>query len=344
MEIDYRIYRIKLNHSFGISRSKNDWYDIVIVYLIYDDIVGVGEVAPSTRYNESIEEVVSLLKNGIKLPEGIFDYQKTWEYIYPQLNGIKALEMGINMALWDWRGKKEGKPLYQLLGIKNPNMPLTSYTIAIGDLNTIGTKVEEAKPYSVLKVKLGTPKLDKEIIKEVRRFTDKVIRVDANEGWDLDYALEMCKWLAEYNVEFIEQPFPANKLNQTFKLRQYSPLDIYADENSIISDDIAIIRDAFDGINIKLMKCGSIEEAIDMIKVARMYDMKIMLGCMVETSLGITAASHLADLVDCADLDGNLLINNDPFIGVKVVDGKLKLPGGSGLGVELNNKYSELKL
>ena len=344
MEIDYKIYRIKLNHSFGISRSKNDWYDIVIVYLIYDDIVGVGEVAPSVRYNESIEEVVSLLKKGIKLPEGIFDYQKTWEYIYSQLNGIKALEMGINMALWDWRGKKEGKPLYQLLGMKTPNMPLTSYTIAIGDLNTIGNKVEEAKPYSVLKVKLGTPKLDKEIIKEVRRFTDKVIRVDANEGWDLDYALEMCKWLAEYNVEFIEQPFPANKLNQTFKLRQYSPLDIYADENSIISDDISIIKDAFDGINIKLMKCGSIEEAIDMIKVARLYDMKIMLGCMVETSLGITAASHLADLVDCADLDGNLLINNDPFIGVKVVDGKLKLPEGSGLGVELNNKYSELKI
>ena len=127
-------------------------------------------------------------------------------------------------------------------------------------------------------------------------------------------------------------------------MRQYSPLDIYADENSIISDNISIIKDAFDGINIKLMKCGSIEEAIDMIKVARLYDMKIMLGCMVETSLGVTAASHLADLVDCADLDGNLLINNDPFIGVKVVDGKLKLPEGSGLGVELNNKYSELRI
>ena len=149
----------------------------------------------------------------------------------------------------------------------------------------------------------------------------------------------MCKWLADHNVEFVEQPFKAQNLGDTAKLREVSPLPLIADENSIKSSNIPDIAHAFDGINIKLMKCGSLFEAKKMIDLARKYDMKIMLGCMVESSIGITAMSNLSPQVDFADLDGNLLIDNDPYIGVKVVDGKLKLPSGDGLGLTINQKY-----
>ena len=342
MELKYTVYRIHLNHTFEISRSKNDWYDIILIFLIDGEIVGRGEAAPSIRYNESSDRILSVLKNKITLPDDCLDREIIWNHILPHLDGIKALEAAFSMALWDWWGQKKQKPISELLSIDSSNLPLTSYTIAIGDLDEIGQKVEQAEPYSILKVKLGTPDKDKEIIKEVRKITDKLIRVDANEGWHSEDALKMCNWLAEQNVEFIEQPFPADQLEQTKILKGNSPLDIYADENSVSSNDIYHIKEAFDGIKIKLMKCGSLEEGKKMIKLARQFDLKIMLGCMVETSIGITAASHLAGEVDVADLDGNLLINNDPYIGVKVVDGQLVLPELNGTGLVLNSEYKNL--
>ena len=337
MEIDHKIYRIELKHTFGISRSKNDWYDIVIIYINDGSIIGRGEAAPSVRYNESTDQIISVLNNSIQLPEDCSDRQEIWDFIYPQLQGIRALEAGLSMALWDWWGQKLGKPLFELLNVDVSNMPLTSFTISIGQLDEIGPKVEEADPYSILKVKLGTPARDKEIIREVRKYTDKLIRVDANEGWEKDSAFEMSKWLADQNVEFIEQPFPAKDLHASAELKQRSPLEIYADENSLVSKDIKEIRHAFHGINIKLMKCGSLEEGKKMIDMARFYDLKIMLGCMVETSVGITAASHLAGEVDVADLDGNLLIENDPYSGVQIKDGRLVLSELFGSGLKLNS-------
>ena len=342
MELDYTVYRIYLKHTFGISRSKNDWYDVILVFLIDGEIIGRGEAAPSVRYNETSERILSVLKNKIILPGGESNRELIWNSILPQLGGIKALEAAFSMALWDWWGQKKQKPISELLSLDNSNLPLTSYTIAIGDLDEIGQKVEEAEPYSILKVKLGTPNNDKEIIKEIRKLTDKLIRVDANEGWDKETALDMCKWLADQNVEFIEQPFPAEELHSTRKLMENSPLDIFADENSMISDDIHKIWSSFDGINIKLMKCGSMEEAKKMIDVARSYELKIMLGCMIETSIGITAASHLAGKVDFADLDGNLLIQNDPYEGVEVINGKLNLPYSIGNGIKLKHNIEGL--
>jgi len=342
MEIDHKIYRVELKHTFGISRSKNDWYDIVIIYINDGSIIGRGEAAPSVRYNESTEGIISVLNKSIQLPEDCSDRQVIWDFVFPQLQGIRALEAGVSMALWDWWGQKLGKPIFELLNVDASRMPLTSFTISIGQLEEIGQKIEDTEPYSILKVKLGTPGMDKEIIKEVRRHTDKLIRIDANEGWEKDSAFEMAKWLADQNVEFIEQPFPANDLNATAELKQRSPLQIYADENSLVANDINQIRHAFHGINIKLMKCGSLEEGKKMIDMARLYDLKIMLGCMVETSVGITAASHLAGEVDAADLDGNLLIENDPYSGVKIKDGRLVLPELYGSGLKLNPSFKEL--
>ena len=342
MEIDHKVYRIELKHTFGISRSENEWYDVLFIYIKDGAIIGRGEAAPSVRYDETIQKIIPIIKNSIRLPDDLTDRKTIWEFIRPQLMGIKALEAGFSMALWDWWGQKIGRPIFELLSVKSKMLPLTSYTISIGGFDELGAKLEEAKPYSILKVKLGTPKMDKEIITEIRRHTEKLIRVDANEGWTEDVALEMSFWLADRNIEFIEQPFPAKDLNSSIELKKKSPLEIFADENSLNSNDIKPIRHAFHGINIKLMKCGSLEEGKKMIDVARENGLKVMLGCMVETSVGITNASHLAGEVDFVDLDGNLLIKNDPYSGVLVNNGRLVLQEGNGSGAKLNSDYRNI--
>ena len=338
MNLDYTTYRIICSHPFGISRSTHTYYDIVYIYISDGEYIGRGEAAPSVRYDESTNQIITHLKsidnidNNLNLEEGAFWCKKN-------SNGISSLEAALSTAWLDLWTKKNNRRISGYFN-SGKNMLYTSFTIAIGDLDLIPKKIEEAKSYNILKIKLGiNEQHDKNIIKLIRKETDKIIRVDANEGWDLDTGKKMCKWLADHNVEFVEQPFKAQNLVDTAKLRDVSPLPLIADENSIKSSNIPDIAHAFDGINIKLMKCGSLFEAKKMIDLARKYDMKIMLGCMVESSIGITAMSNLSPQVDFADLDGNLLIDNDPYIGVKVVDGKLKLPSGDGLGLTINQKY-----
>ena len=338
MNLDYTTYRIICSHPFGISRSTHTYYDIIYIYISDGEYIGRGEAAPSVRYDESTNQIITHLKsidnidNNLNLEEGAFWCKKN-------SNGISSLEAALSTAWLDLWTKKNNRRISGYFN-SGKNMLYTSFTIAIGDLDLIPKKIEEAKSYNILKIKLGiNEQHDKNIIKLIRKETDKIIRVDANEGWDLDTGKKMCKWLADHNVEFVEQPFKAQNLGDTAKLRDVSPLPLIADENSIKSSNIPDIAHAFDGINIKLMKCGSLFEAKKMIDLARKYDMKIMLGCMVESSIGITAMSNLSPQVDFADLDGNLLIDNDPYIGVKVVDGKLKLPSGDGLGLTLNQKY-----
>ena len=304
MELTFKTYRIQLNHTFGIARSAHDWYDIIFIFLKDGNIIGRGEAAPSLRYNESTERILSVLKQKVKLPEDCSSRDVIWNYVLPQLKGIKALEAAFSMALWDWWGQKCDQPVSELLDMKTDKMPLTSFTIAIGELNEIEQKIDEAAPYHILKVKLGTPKMDKDIMSEIRRHTDKVIRIDANEGWEQETALDLTKWLADQNVEFVEQPFPAD---------------------------------------ITLMKCGALVAGKRMLNLARFHELKIMLGCMVESSVGITAAAQLAGEVDKVDLDGNLLINNDPYNGVLVEDGRLVLPNGNGLGISLNSNDPALQ-
>ena len=334
MKLKYTKYRINLAHSFNISRSKNKWYDIIYVYIIDGEFIGRGEAAPNLRYNESADQILKLLEK-IHLPKEIKDRESIFEYILPQLQNIKSLEAAFSMALWDWWSQRKGKTVYNMLGADKKNISPTSYTIGITKIDDIEEKIKESDPYKILKVKLGT-KNDKEIITEIRKHTDKLIRVDANEGWSVMDAVKLTYWLADQNIELIEQPFPANKLNDTLYLKSKSPLDIYADENSLNSSDISKIFKAFDGINIKLMKCGSIEEAKKMIREANKYKLKVMLGCMVESSVAITAASSIASKVHKIDLDGNLLITNDPYKGVLIKDGTLELNDKIGLGLSLN--------
>jgi L-alanine-DL-glutamate epimerase-like enolase superfamily enzyme len=342
MDLSYTTYDIHCTHPFGISRSVHDYYTVVFIYIEHEGILGRGEAAPSARYGENSERILTCLQQGIQLPPTMNSPQEMEAQIFPHLQGIKSLEAAFSMALLDWWTQKQGQPLYQYFDADPVKTPVTSFTIALGDPALLEQKIEEAAPYKILKVKLGTDH-DQEIINSIRALTDKPIRVDANEGWDFPTAEEMCRWLADQNVEFVEQPFPAAKLNQTAALKTVSPLPIFADENSLTATDIPHIAHAFHGINIKLMKCGSLFEARKMIRLARENDLQIMLGCMLESSVGITAAAHLSPLVDHADLDGNLLITNDPYEGAKISEGWLRLPESPGLGVTLKEQDSAEK-
>ncbi|MFQ6605182.1 MAG: dipeptide epimerase [Fidelibacterota bacterium] len=332
MELKWTTYRLQCTHPFGISRSTHTYYDVIYIYLIDGDVIGRGEAAPSLRYQENPDLILRHLQEQDFGDLSANDHDELWNYLRRRSGRLRSLGAAFSMACLDWWTQKQEIPLYNYFGVRNPESLLTSFTIAIGDLDGLEEKIEEATPYPLLKVKLGT-RQDKDIVKIIRRYTDKVIRVDANEGWDLDRALNMCHWLAQQNVEFVEQPLPAGDLRNTAELKKKSPLPIFADENSLTADDIPNIAHAFHGINIKLMKCGSLQEGKRMIDLARKNELQIMLGCMVESSVGITAASHLSPLVDFADLDGHILIDNDPYHGTEVREGRLHLPTGIGLGL-----------
>ncbi|MFQ6614298.1 MAG: dipeptide epimerase [Fidelibacterota bacterium] len=338
MDLTFSAYKLVCTHPFGISRSTHEWYEVIYVYLEQDGIMGCGEAAPSERYHESAGQIKAVLASGIHLPEIKNDPSHYQNEIQRQSGGLKALEAALDMALWDWWGKQQKLPVRQVFGSDPEQTPVTSFTIALGDFDLIPQKIEEATPYQILKVKLGTER-DREIIREIRKYTDKTIRVDANEGWTVDRALEMIPWLADQGVELVEQPLPAARLEETARVRDRAPIPIIADENCLTGADIPQIADSFHGINIKLMKCGGLTEARSMIAQARARDLKIMVGCMIESSVGITAMAALSPQIDFADLDGNVLINNDPYSGVRIDQGRLILPEGNGLGVSLRSQY-----
>jgi L-alanine-DL-glutamate epimerase-like enolase superfamily enzyme len=236
----------------------------------------------------------------------------------------------------DWTGKKLGVPLYRYFGVDAADAPITTFSIGIDDPAKTRAKVEEAAQFPVLKIKVGLDS-DEATMAAVRAVTKKPLRVDANEGWkNKEEAVRKINWLEKQGVEFIEQPMPAEMIEETRWVRSRVHMPIIADEACLHPQDIPKLRDAYDGINVKLDKCGGMLEAYRMIQIARALGMKVMIGCMVSSSCTVTAAAQLSPLVDYADLDGNLLISNDPYTGVTVRDGKLILPKGSGLGLTRN--------
>jgi len=340
MNFSYTAYRLACTHPFGISRSTFNYYDRVLVYIEQDGFIGRGEAAPTERYNETIPQIVERLEEGITFPQNISNINEIIDFIDTQIDGIMSLRSAIVNAVLDWWSQKQGQPLYRYFGFDNVIVKPTSFTIAIGDFDELEQKVHEAEPYPILKVKLGTNN-DKQIITQIRKYTDKTIRIDANEGWNLKTAIKMSDWLAKQNVELIEQPLPDYELEQMIELKQYSSLPIIADENCHTSDDIEKLAIGFDGINIKLTKCGGLDEAVKMIELAKQLNLKVMFGCMVESSVGITALSHLASKADYLDLDGNLLVDNDPYKGMQIINGVPLLPNGNGIGVKLKTEYEE---
>ena len=290
---------------------------------------GIGEAPAVTYYGETQDVITEYMSRVPELGDDPFDLDAVLDRL-PQ--GSRAARAAIDIALHDLWGKRLGHPLYRLFGLNPEALPLTSFTIGMDTPEVVAAKVKEAEGYPILKVKLGSPD-DREMLAAVRDTTDRTLRVDANEGWTLETAGERLEWLAKLGVEFVEQPLPADRIEETRALRRRSPLPFVADESVHTAADIPRLAGAFDGINIKLMKCGGIGEALRMIAVARAHGMKVMLGCMIESSLAIAAAAHISPLVDTADLDGHLLIDNDPFVGPLVRAGQVILPDDPGLGV-----------
>jgi L-alanine-DL-glutamate epimerase-like enolase superfamily enzyme len=335
MRHSFQTYTLELKHTFRVAGAKDrDTAEIGILRLEAGDLVGYGEAAPSAFWGESIEEVARAAEK-VSLADfsSPVAYESILEYVREKWQPPKAFLAALDMALFDLAARSIGLPVYRFLGLNSEHSVPTSHTIGIADLDSITKKVKEASDAAILKIKLGTA-YDIEIIEHVRKITDKPIRVDANEAWLKEEAVEKITWLATQNVELVEQPLPAAQIEETAWVRERVPLPIIADESVQTSADIPRLKDAFDGINIKLMKCGGLLEAIRMIQLARIENMKVMIGCMLESSLGIAAAAQLLPLVDYADLDGNLLIANDPFDGLPVTDGYIQLTDRPGLGVQ----------
>ncbi len=329
MELRHRQLELHLRHTFRLARGATDSRHNLIVRIEHEGLVGLGEAAPIARYDQDVE---SATRAAYDMVSRLDDPQALDQVAEVAVAEQPAATAAIDMALRDLAGKRLSVPLYELLGVDPRWTPLTSFTIGMDDPEIVTEKVREASGFEVLKVKMGSDD-DRQVLEAVRDVTDRPLRVDANEGWTLDDALARLEWLERMGVELVEQPLPADQLDEMRELKRISPLPLFADESLHVADDIPRLADAFDGINIKLMKCGGIGEALRMIRVARAHGLKIMLGCMIETSVAITAAAHLSPLVDYADLDGNLLISNDPYVGVTVEQGRLVLPAVPGLGV-----------
>ncbi len=328
---------IRTRHPFVIARGSTNGYKRAWVRLLDGDgQEGWGEADPSSFYGESLETVLATFERlKSHLPQDPFDLEAAearWEHVVPKNWAARA---ALSAALHDLVGKKLGQPLWRLWGLDPKKAPISSFTIGLDTTEKIKSKVAEAEDYPILKIKLGTDR-DEEILRTIRDATDKPIRVDANAGWDVTRAKEMIPVLKEYGVEFLEQPLLPDDLDglaevHRFALKQQLP--VVVDESCLVAADIPRLAGRVDGINIKLAKCGSLREALRMIATARAHDMLVMVGCMIETSLGITAAAHFTPLVDAADLDGAALTVDDPFTGATIEQGQICLPMEPGLGV-----------
>ncbi|MBW8768242.1 MAG: dipeptide epimerase [Gemmatimonadetes bacterium] len=340
MKLSHEIITLRTTHPFIIARGGSSEYRVVRVTVTADDgATGWGEAAPSRHYGETADTVVAALPAYAAVLEGA----DGWSLEALETAMAKALRFNasarsaVSAALHDLAAKRLGVPLYRMWGLDPAASPPTSFTIGIApDEETLRARVREAAPYPILKIKLGSS-WDERIIRVVREMEPtKVLRVDANAAWTPKHALAMIPLLKDLGVEFVEQPLPAHELEGLRFVRERSALPIVADESCLVSTDIPALVGAVDGINIKLAKCGGLREALRMIATARAHSMLVMCGCMVESSLGITAAAHLAPLLDCADLDGAALVANDPYVGATIDGGVVTLPSEPGLGVSLS--------
>ena len=333
LKLSFKPNELKLRHAFNLARNSRTTTPDVLVQLEYDGIVGYGEASMPPYLGESIESVTKFLGN---LDLGQFNDPFRIEEILSYVDGTvpdnRAAKASVDIALHDLLGKIMGQPWYKIWGLSPEKTPNTSFTIGIDKADVVRQKVDEAAPYKVIKVKMGLDN-DKELVEIIRSKTDKPLCVDANQGWTVkEKALDMCHWLKERGCMFVEQPFDKKMIDETAWLRERSPLPIIADEFCQRIPDVMRAYQVYDGINIKLMKSTGLHEAYKMAVLAKSLGMKLMIGCMTETSCAISAAAQLAPMADWVDLDGNLLIANDSFDGVKVVDGKITLTDKPGIG------------
>ena len=335
MRFSTETIRLDLVHPFRIAREVSAHKNNVLVRISDGELTGIGEAAPSLYYGEDAGSVLRALEEVSALPgDDPFGLEATMDRLVTRIPGDSAARAAVDIALHDLAAQRLGVPLYRWLGLDPGKTPVTSFTIGIDEPKAIRRKVREAAGYPALKVKLGSePEKDLEIMRAIRSETDARIRIDANAGWTADQAVEMVKRLSEFDVELVEQPLPPGSPEAWRRVREAASMTIIADESVLTSRDVPTMAGLVDGVNVKLMKCGGVREALRLIHTARAHGMIVMIGCMIESSVAITAAAHLSPLADYADLDGNLLISNDPFSGASVRQGRLVLPEKPGIGV-----------
>jgi L-alanine-DL-glutamate epimerase-like enolase superfamily enzyme len=333
--VSVKLFELKLRQAWGLSRGTWTTRRNCFVRVERDGIAGYGEAAPIARYDETAESAAAFIeKAGPVLDRDFGEYAVRVGEIEAVGPGEHAAKAALDMALLDWVGKRLKMPLWRLLGLGRDKLVTTTYSIGIDEVPVMQEKVRQAGDFGVYKIKVGTPD-DRKILEGIRAVTSKPLRADANEGWKTkEEALEMINWMAGLGVELVEQPLPAAQLEDYAWLKDRVKIPIFADESLIQPSDLPRIAPFFHGVNVKLMKCGGVQEAVRLAGMARALGLKLMIGCMIESSLGISAGAAVASLFDFADLDGNLLISNDPFRGVKTVKDRLILNDKPGLGVE----------
>jgi len=329
VKLNFRKQTLHLAHTWTIARgSGSAEAQVVVVELAgADGTVGVGEAAPTTRYKETIESVENFCRKVDPRGLSFTDLEGSMAYLETVSAHDRSAKCALNIALLDGAAKRAKKPIYDFLGLGfRENHHVTSFSIGIDKPEVVRQKVLEAERYPVLKVKVGSPgdKANLQALREVA--PEKTLRLDANEGWKTkEQALEMLTWLAsDGHIQFVEQPMPASKPAKDWAwLKQRSPLPIFADESYHRADDVAQVAECFHGVNVKLIKTGGVSAGYAALQAARKAGLKTMIGCMIETSILISAAAHLAELCDFLDVDGNILITNDPYLGVTAEKGIL---------------------
>jgi len=338
MKVSWEKISVETEHPFRISRSVRTGEERVWVRLELDGIEGWGEADPSTYYGETADTVIVALEHlasRIADVDDPFRLERIERDLRALLGRNAAAHSAISSALHDWIGKRVGQPLWRLWGLDPEAAPPSSFTIGIDTPAEMAAKTREAAAYPILKIKLGSEDDEARLAAVREAAGDRILRVDANAAWTPRSAVEGCAMCAEYGVEFVEQPLPPARNADLAFVRTHSRLPIFVDESSITASDLPDLAGLVDGINIKLAKCGGPRRAIRMIHTARAHGFEVMLGCMLETTLGIAAAAHVAPLVDYADLDGAALLKEDPFRGPHLDAGRIVLDEAPGLGVSL---------
>ncbi len=336
MKLRYRPYELQLKHVFTIANNSRTTTPVMLTEIEYDGVIGYGEASMPPYLGESHQSVAEFLsKVDLSLFSDPFEMEDIVSYIDSIATGNYAAKASVDIALHDLIGKILKQPWFKLWGLNPSKTPNTSFTIGMDTPEVVKQKVNEAGVFKILKVKLGRDN-DKEMIKTIRSVTNTPICVDVNQGWkDRQMALDMINWLATQGVVFVEQPMSKHSVDDMAWLTENSPLPIMADEAVQTVNDLLSVNKVYSGINIKLMKCGGMRNAHKMANMAKIMGMKVMIGCMTETSCAVSAAAQISPLADWADLDGNLLISNDIYDGVKVVEGKVTLSGLPGIGIRL---------
>ncbi len=334
LSLRFKPYDLQLKHTFTLAGSSRTTTPVMLTEIMYEGITGYGEASMPPYLGESHETATRFLSSvNLEQFNDPFQLETILSYVDNLAPGNCAAKASVDIALHDLVGKIMGQPWYKIWGYDPAQTPNTSFTIGIDTAEVVKQKVREAPQFKILKVKLGREN-DKEMIEAIRSETNVPLCVDVNQGWtDRQMALDMIYWLKEKGIVFVEQPMPKTAIDDMAWLTQHSPLPTIADEALQRLPDVKKVHGVYSGINIKLMKCTGMREAHKMLTLARALDMKVMIGCMTETSCAVSAAAQLSPMVDWADLDGSLLISNDPYKGMEVIDGKVTLIDKPGIGI-----------